>query len=92
VWSRHSDHLYVIRDTNGRRELGELTWRRGQFRPIVDIPADFVIGITMSWTGRLSLSTDSKSIVTTVERDAGDIWILDGLRPPRRWWERLVSP
>ena len=92
VWSRDSDHLYVIRDTNARRELGELTWRSGQFRRIVDIPADFVIGITMSWTGRLSLSSDGKSIVTTVERDAGDIWILDGLRPPRRWWERALRP
>jgi Tol biopolymer transport system component len=92
VWSRDSDHLYVIRDTDSRRELGELTWRTGQFRRIVDVPSDFVIGLTMSWTGRLSLSNDGKSIVTTVERDAGDIWILDGLRPPRRWWERLLRP
>lgn len=92
VWSRDSEHLYVIRDTDAKRELGELTWRSGHFRPIVDIPADFVIGLTMSWTGRLSLSNDGKSIVTTVERDAGDIWILEGLRPPRRWWQRLVRP
>jgi eukaryotic-like serine/threonine-protein kinase len=92
VWSRDSDHLYVIRDTGPRREFGELTWRSGHFRRIVDIPSNFVIGLTMSWTGRLSLSNDSKSIVTTVERDAGDIWILDGLRPPRRWWQRLLRP
>jgi Tol biopolymer transport system component len=92
VWSRDSEHLYVIRDTDAKRELGELTWRSGHFRPIVDIPTDFVIGLTMSWTGRLSLSNDGKSIVTTVERDAGDIWLLEGLRPPRRWWQRLLRP
>jgi serine/threonine protein kinase/WD40 repeat protein len=92
VWSRDSDHLYVIRTTGAVRELGELSWRSGQFRRIVEIPTDFVIGITMSWTGRLSLSNDGKSIVTTVERDAGDIWILDGLRPPRSWWQRILRP
>jgi hypothetical protein len=75
----------------GRRELGELTWRTGAFRPISRIPADFLISNGMSWGGRLSLSHDGKSLVTAVSRETGDIWILGGLRPPQAWWKRLMG-
>jgi Tol biopolymer transport system component len=91
VWSRDSNHLYVIRAADGRRELGELTWRTGSFRRIAVIPPDFIIQNPMSWTGRLSLSHDGTAIVTAVVRQTGDIWLLEGLRPPRTWWRRLVG-
>jgi eukaryotic-like serine/threonine-protein kinase len=91
AWSRDPDRLYVIRASEGRRELGELTWRSGAFRPISPIPADFEINNAVSWAGRLSLSHDGKSLVTAVSRATGDIWILDGLRPPRTWWKRLLG-
>jgi Tol biopolymer transport system component len=91
VWSRDSTRLYVIRAADGRRELGELTWRTGSFRRVATIPEGFTIQNPMSWSGRLSLSHDGTAIVTAVLRETGDIWILDGLRPPRRWWQRLVG-
>jgi Tol biopolymer transport system component len=91
AWSRDSQSLYVIRALEGRRELGELIWRTGAFRPISRIPSDFLINNTMSWAGRLSLSHDGKSLVTAVMRATGDIWILDGLRPPQTWWQRLTG-
>jgi Tol biopolymer transport system component len=91
AWSRDSQRLYVIRTLEGRRELGELTWRTGAFRPISRIPPDFLINNTMSWAGRLSLSHDGRTLVTAVMRVTGDIWILDGLRPPRTWWQRLTG-
>jgi eukaryotic-like serine/threonine-protein kinase len=91
AWARDSNRLYVIRASEARRELGELTWRRGTFRPISQIPADFVISNNMSWAGRLSLSHDGKSLVTAVSRATGDIWILDGLRPPQTWWKTLTG-
>jgi Tol biopolymer transport system component len=55
AWSRDSNRLYVIRASEGRRELGELSWRNGRFRPISRIPSDFEISNNMSWAGRLSL-------------------------------------
>jgi Tol biopolymer transport system component len=91
AWSRDSNKLYVIRAAEGRRELGELTWRSGAFRPISRIPSDFLISNNMSWAGRLSLSHDGKSLVTAVSRATGDIWILDGLRPPQSWWRSLMG-
>ena len=91
VWSRDGSRLYVIRAAEGRRELGELTWQSGAFRPLSSIPADFQIDNGMSWAGRVSLSHDGRSLVTAVSRATGDIWILDGLRPPQTWWKRLVG-
>jgi dipeptidyl aminopeptidase/acylaminoacyl peptidase len=91
AWSRDPDRLYVIRTSEGRRALGELIWRSGAFRPISPIPADFEINSAISWGGRLSLSHDGKSLVTAVSRATGDIWILDGLRPPRTWWQLLLG-
>lgn len=91
AWSRDPNRLYVIRASAGRRELGELTWRAGRFRPISRLPPDFEISNGMSWAGRLSLSHDGTSLVTAVTRTMGDIWILDGLRPPQTWWQRLMG-
>ncbi len=91
AWARDSERLYVIRAVDGRRELGELTWRSGQFRAITALPADFAIDNGMSWTGRLSLSHDGKALITAVTRPTGDIWLLEGLRPPRTWWQRIVG-
>ena len=91
AWSRDSNRLFVIRARDSQRELGELTWRTGAFRPIRPIPPDFVISNGMSWAGRLSLAHDGKSLVTAVSRATGDIWILDGHHPPTAWWEKLAG-
>ena len=91
AWSRDSKRVYVIRTSEGRRELGELTWESGHFRAISQIPADFEIGTVMSWAGRLSLSHDASALVTAVSRATGDIWILDGLRPPQAGWQGLLG-
>ena len=91
AWSRDSERLYVIRAIDGRRELGELTWRSGGFRAITALPADFVVSNNMSWTGRLSLSHQGTALITAVARATGDIWLLEGLRPPRTWWQRIVG-
>jgi serine/threonine protein kinase/Tol biopolymer transport system component len=91
VWSRDPGRLYVVRAAEGRRQIGELTWRTGAFRRIGWLPADFEISNAMSWGGRLSLSYDGTSLVTAIVRSTGDIWLLEGLRPPRAWWQRLVG-
>ena len=45
----------------------------------------------MSWAGRLSLSHDASALVTAVLRATGDIWILDGLRPPQVGWQGFLG-
>jgi Tol biopolymer transport system component/tRNA A-37 threonylcarbamoyl transferase component Bud32 len=91
VWARDSQHLYAVRVADGRRELGEIAWRSRAFRPIGPFPADFNISNGISWTGRISLSSDGRSLVTAIVRQTGDIWIIDGLQPPRSWWGRLIG-
>ena len=87
VWARDSQRLYTVRVTNGHGKVGELTWRTRAFRRIGPFPTDFNISNGMSWTGRISLSADGRSLVTAIARQTGDIWIIDGLRPPRTWWD-----
>jgi Tol biopolymer transport system component len=40
---------------------------------------------------RASLTSDGKSIVYTVNRPRTEIWILDGVRTPHAWWERILG-
>ena len=91
VWSRDSEHLYLIRDSGGRREVGQLNWRTGLFQPLNVLPPDFVITQASQYAGRISLSYDGRALVATVLRATGDIWILDGLQPPKPPWKRIVS-
>jgi len=89
VWSRDINYIYVIRNADGRRQLGKLEWRRGAFQAIVDIPKEWGFNTPSFGAVRLSLSPDEKSLVTTTIRFTGDIWILDGLQPPLTLWHRL---
>jgi len=68
VWARDSQHLYAVRVVNGARDLGEITWQTHAFRRIGPFPADFNISNGISWTGRISLSSDGRSLVTAVVR------------------------
>jgi Tol biopolymer transport system component len=38
-----------------------------------------------------ALSSDEKTIVYAVNRARTEIWILDGVRPPRPWYLRLIG-
>ncbi len=89
VWSRDIPFIYAIRNTEGKRQLGKLEWRRGTFQPIVDIPREWLINTSELDQVRLSLASDGKSLVTTVAHNNGDIWLLDGFQPPPNLWQRL---
>ena len=91
AWSKESNHMYVIRNSGGMRELGSLDWRTGAFQKLNDIPRDFVISSGTSWTARMALTRDGRSLLTAVQRQTGDIWILDGLRAPQPFWKRILS-
>ena len=83
-------YIYAIRKANGKRQLGKLDWRSGEFQPLTEIPADWLINTPLAGAVRLSLSPDGKSLATTVAKRIGDIWILEGFQPPRTLWQRLL--
>jgi serine/threonine protein kinase len=89
AWSRDPRYLYTIRRAGGKRQLGKLEWRAGTFQPILDIPKDLFFNTNAFGQVRLSLAPDGKSLATTVVRNTGDIWILDGLQAPLNLFERL---
>src|SRR6266571_2189039 len=82
VWSPDVDYLYAIRNAGGKRQIGRLAWKNGTFRPIVDIPLEWVFRHRQLLMVRLSLAPDCKSLATTIQKPSGDIWILDGFQPP----------
>ena len=59
VWSRGSDHLYVVRDRAGKRKWGSLAWRTGCFRPLTTLPDGLVIIGSSAYRGGREFQGDS---------------------------------
>jgi hypothetical protein len=91
VWSRDIRYIYAIRNADGKRQLGKLEWKRGTFQAIIDVPVEWRFNTPAFLAVRLSLSSDGKSLATTVVRSTGDIWILDGFQSPPTLWQRLLG-
>jgi hypothetical protein len=91
AWSRDMRFLYVIRNKDGKRELGKLDWKSGVFQPIVAVPLDWQAAGPVLGTSRLSLAPDGKSLATSIVKITGDIWILDGFQQPPSLWQRLMK-
>ena len=88
-WSRDMRFLFVIRHKDGKRELGKLDWMSGSFQPLLVLPLDLFINSDNIGAARLSLSPDGKSLASTVVRNTGDIWILEGFQKAPSLWHRL---
>ena len=81
AWSRDSKNIYAIRDKDLRLELVAIDVSTGSETPLVDdlgpVPpmSDPLAG--------LSLAPDGKSLLTSIVRLRGDVWLLSGfeLRP-----------
>ena len=89
VWSPDIRFIYAIRNEDGKRQLGRLDWQRGRFQSIVEIPTESVFATGLLGSIRLSLSADGRSLVTTLRKQIGDIWLLDGFAAPPTLWQRL---
>jgi len=63
--------------------------RNGRIQTLSILPRDFDIRGPYGGPTRLALAPDGKSVITTIRKNQGDIWILDGFNPPRSFWERL---
>ena len=90
AWSREMRFLYAIRNKDGKRELGKLDWKRGAFQPIVGVPLEWGFNGPLLGSSRLSLAPDGKSLATTLAKQTGEIWILEGFQEPPSLWQRLV--
>ena len=87
AWSRDGKTLYQVRfDAGAFRNR----YRRGAGTKLRDL-GDLEPYAGLSPGLRASLTSDGKSIVYTVNRLRQEIWILDGIQPPRAWWQRMFG-
>jgi eukaryotic-like serine/threonine-protein kinase len=88
AWSRDGKTLYQVRSEQPALAAIDIaTNKETKLRDLEDLAP-----YTSSNPGLMaSLSSDGKSIVYTVNRPRTEIWILDGIQPPRPWWKRLMG-
>jgi len=90
AWSRDGNFIYCLKENApGKRTLVRLNWRTGDAREILDLPSTMRFDTGAGGALRFSLAPGEESLAGTVVAPEGDIWILDGLVPPRSLWERL---
>lgn len=87
TWAADGSELYGIAETAGRRlELSAVNIRTGRERRISDLGASPPVNNPVKG---LSFSAARRSLLTGLVRMRGDIWILEGVRPPRGLVDRL---
>jgi Tol biopolymer transport system component len=88
AWSNDGERIYGIRqDESGRRlELIAMDRRSGQARTLRDLGPSPPVNNPVKG---LSLHPDGRSLLTSIVRLHGDVWVLDGFRPPPGPLERL---
>ncbi|SPE35655.1 putative Serine/threonine protein kinase [Candidatus Sulfopaludibacter sp. SbA6] len=89
AFSKDSASIYAVRQADDKQELVEVDPATGRIQTLSTLPRDFDIRGPYGGPTRLALAPDGKSVITTIRKNEGDIWILDGFNPPRSFWERL---
>lgn len=93
AWSKDSASVYAVR-ANDDIELIQVEVSNSRTRVLSKLPANFDIRGPFGGPTRMALSPDGKTLITTVRRVEGDIWILDGFEPPHslvdalQFWKR----
>jgi len=93
TWSRDNTSIYAVRPGD-QLELLQMEVSSGRTRVLSKLPQNFDIRGPFGGPTRIALAPDGKSLFTTVRRNEGDIWILDGFEPPPgvmdliRFWRR----
>lgn len=83
AWSQDASRIYAVGETESRRlQLVQIDVPAGTLRVITP---DLGPSPPTSWPLRgLSLSRDGQSLLASVVRLAGDVWLLDGFSSPAR--------
>ncbi len=87
AWSRDGKTLYQVRFAPALFAIDIAAGREQKLRDLGDLEP--YAGLNPGL--RASLTSDGKSIVYTVDRLRQEIWILDGIQPPRAWYESLLG-
>ncbi len=90
-WSRDGAVLYFLNRVGDHYRLSAVDIASGSERVIQDYPPsalDFAENFVA--TGRLSLSGDGKSLLTTRNSIGSSVWMMEGVEPPLPLWRRLL--
>jgi len=89
TWSRDSAAVYLLNAAE-KQELLQFDIATGRSRVLSTITPHLDVRGPHGGPTRMALSPDGKSVITTVRRDEGDIWLLEGFATPRSFWERWL--
>ena len=88
TWSRDSASAYLLNAAE-KQELLQFDIATGRSRAISTITPHLDVRGPHGGPTRMALSPDGLSVITTVLRHEGDIWILEGFATPLGFWERI---
>jgi serine/threonine protein kinase len=87
TWSADGSLLYGIRETDDLRlSLITVDIRTGRERTLADLGPSLPVNNQMKG---LSLGPDDRTLIASIARMRGDLWLLEGLRAPRGILDRL---
>jgi Tol biopolymer transport system component len=89
AWSRDGKTIYQVRGTNNC-SLVAVDIATGKERVIREL-GDLQPASGLSPGLRITVAPDGKSIAWAVDRSRSELWILDGLRTARPWFQRLLG-
>lgn len=93
TWSRDGSEVFGIRETESLRlSLVAVNAGTGNARVIADLGPSPPVNNPVKG---LSVGADGRTIVTSIVRARGDLWLVDGLQwrnGPRRWFSPFRSP
>ncbi|MFN7937128.1 MAG: protein kinase [Bryobacteraceae bacterium] len=91
AWSRDGKEIYVTTHFEAREGLAGVNVSTGTGRTIARYESGFLFGTTVNGNSALSLSPDGKSVAVTRIKGLGDIYLIEGLQPPRTFLQRLLG-
>ena len=87
TWSRDGKRLYGLGAGVNGSELREMEIASGAVRTVAAYDSHLHVTDGSGNGRRLTLSPDGRSLLTTVYTNRSNVWLLKGLRLPRRgWW------
>ncbi len=88
-WSRDGKRLYLADRVDGRLILSAIDTATGKEQRIREYGADH-FGTPHNRDAGLSPSRDGRRLAANSFRYRSQIWMMEGLEPPRSFWQRLL--
>jgi len=88
TWSKDSQSVFVLSAAEPQ-ELSQIEIATGNKKVMSTFAEALDVRGPFGGPTRMVLSPDGESVITTVRQMEGDIWILEGFRPPRGLLDRI---